>query len=182
MLPRYHSDGFCKPTTRTPYTLIWFDEQFCLIFRLQEIIGRMTMIKNRLWIETDNLIETSNIAQNLQNEGILGTKYPSVKTPPSTVYNQSLSRFEIYPIAQTFCGKPEPLYSTQYDDIFVTYLDGFDMNSGQPRPHSIIDQNISGRIQFDTSNQNYIFPALNVSNNFAILDYDAHINTKLTSQ
>ena len=53
------------------------------------------------------------------------------------------------------------------------------MNNGQPRLHSIIDQNISGRIQFDTSNQKYIFPALNVSNNFATLDYDAHIHTKI---
>ena len=45
-------------------------------------------------------------------------------------------------LRQTFCRKPEPLYSTQYEDIFVTYLDGFDMNKGQPRPHSIIDQKI----------------------------------------
>ena len=43
-------------------------------------------------------------------------------------------------LRQAFCRKPEPLYSTQYEDIFVTYLDGFDMNNGQPRPHSIIDQ------------------------------------------
>ena len=75
-----------------------------------------------------------------------------------------------------FCGKPEPLLSTQYEDIFVTYLDGFDMNNGQPRPHSIIDQKIRGRIQFDTSNKKYIFPALNVS---TTLDYDAHFNTKI---
>ena len=27
--------------------------------------------------------------------------------------------------------------------------------------------------------QKYIFPALNVSNNFATLDYNAHINTKI---
>ena len=53
------------------------------------------------------------------------------------------------------------------------------MNTGQPRPHSILDQKISGKIQFDTSNQDYIFPALNVSNNFTTLDYDAHINTKI---
>ena len=53
------------------------------------------------------------------------------------------------------------------------------MNNGQPRPHSVVDQIISGRIQFDTSNQKYIFPALSVSNNFATLDYDAHINTKI---
>ena len=52
------------------------------------------------------------------------------------------------------------------------------MNNGQPRPHSIINQTISGKIQFDTSNQKYIFPALNVSNKVATLDYDAHFNTK----
>ena len=139
----------------------------------------MTRIKDPYWIETDNFIESSNITQNLQTEGIQGTKYPNVKTPQSTVENPSLSRFEIYPIAQTFCGKLEPLYSTQYEDIFVTYLDGFDMNNGQPRPHSIIDQKYSGRMQFDTSNQKYIFPAINVSNNFATVDYDVHINTKI---
>ena len=181
ILPCCHSDGFCKPTTMTPYTLTWFDEKFCLMFRLQEFIGRMTRIKDRYWIETDNFIEFSNFTQNLQTEGIQGTKYPNVKTPQSTVENPSLSQFEIYSVAQTFCGKPEPLYSTQYEDIFVTYLDGFDMNNGQPRPHSIINQKISGKIQFDTSNQKYVFPALNVSNNFATLDYDAHIKQKLTS-
>ena len=129
--------------------------------------------------ETDNFIDSSNITQNLQTEGIQGTKYPNVKTPQSTVDNPSLSRFDIYPIAQTFCGKSEPLNSTQYDDIFVTYLDGFDMNNGQPKPHPIKDQKISGKIQFDTSNKKSIFPALNVSNNFATPDYDAHINTKV---
>ena len=142
----------------------------------------MTRIKDQYSIETDNFIETSNLTQNLQTEGIQGTKYPNVKTPQSTVDNPSLSRFEMYSNAQTFCGKPEPLYSTQYEDIFVTYLDGFDMNNGQPRPHSKLDKKISGMIQFDTSNQKYILPALNVSNNFATLDYDAHINTKLISQ
>ena len=126
----YHSDGFCKLTTRTPYTLTWFDEQFCLIFRLQEFIGRMTRNKARYWIETDNFMESSNITHKFQTEGIQGTKYPNVKTPQSTVENPSISRFEIYPIAQTFCGKPEPLYSTHYEYIFFTYLDGFDMNNG----------------------------------------------------
>ena len=53
------------------------------------------------------------------------------------------------------------------------------MNNGQPRPHSRIDQKFSGKIQFDTSNKNYTFPALNISNRFATLDYDAHINTKI---
>ena len=178
ILPCYHSDGFCKPTTRTLYLLTWFDEKFCLIFRLQEIIGRMTRIKDRYWIETDNFIDSSIITKHLQTEGIKGTKYPNLKTPQSTVDNPSLSRFEIYPIAQTFCGKPEPLFSTQYEDIFVTYLNGFDINTGQPKPHSIVYQNISGKIQFDNSIQKYIFPAIIISKIFATIDYDAHNNTK----
>ena len=102
ILPCYHSDGFCKPTTRTPYILTRFDEKFCLIFRLQEFIGRKTRIRERYWIETDNYIDSSNITKHLQTERIKGTKYPNVKTPQSTVDNPSLSRFEIYAIAQLF--------------------------------------------------------------------------------
>ena len=75
----------------------------------------MTRIKDRYWIETDTFIETSNITQKLQTEGIQGRRYPNVKTPQSKVSNPSLTRFEIYTIAQSFCGKPEPLFSTQYD-------------------------------------------------------------------
>ena len=52
-------------------------------------------------------MEFSNITQIFQTEGIQGLKYPNVKTPKSTVENPSLSRFQVYPIAQTFCGKPE---------------------------------------------------------------------------
>ena len=46
ILPCYLSDGFSKPTTRAPYTLTWFDEKFCLKFRLQKLIGRMTKNKD----------------------------------------------------------------------------------------------------------------------------------------
>ena len=80
----------------------------------------MTRNTDRYWIETDTFIETSNITQKLQTERIQGTRYPNVKTPRSKVSKPSLSRFETYPIAQTFCGKPEPLFLTQYEDIFVT--------------------------------------------------------------
>ena len=29
-LPCYFADGFCKPTTKTPYTLVWFSDDFSL--------------------------------------------------------------------------------------------------------------------------------------------------------
>ena len=87
ILPCYHSDGFCKPTTRTPYILIWSDEKFCLIFRLQKFIGRMTRIKDRYWIETDNFIDSSNITQNLQSEGKQEQNIPMLKhhNQPKTI-------------------------------------------------------------------------------------------------
>ena len=55
------------------------------------------------------------------------------------------------------------------------------MHTGQPNPHSMIDEYISGKIVLDTSNNKFIFPATsnNVSPNFATIDYDAHINTKI---
>ena len=34
-LPSYFAYGFCKPTTKTPFTLDWFSDDFCLDFRLQ---------------------------------------------------------------------------------------------------------------------------------------------------
>ena len=43
----------------------------------------------------------------------------------------------------------------------------------------MIDEFISGKLVLDTSNNKFVFPALNVSNNFATIDFDAHINTKI---
>ena len=53
------------------------------------------------------------------------------------------------------------------------------MHTGQPNSHSMIDEYISGKVVLDTSNNKFVFPALNVSNNFATIDNDAHINTKI---
>ena len=53
------------------------------------------------------------------------------------------------------------------------------MHTGQPNPHSMIDEYISGKIVIDTSNNKFVFPPLKVSNNFATIDYDAHINTQI---
>ena len=45
--PCYFADGFCKPTTKTPFTLVWFNDNYCLIFTLQDFIGRMAKIEDR---------------------------------------------------------------------------------------------------------------------------------------
>ena len=43
----------------------------------------------------------------------------------------------------------------------------------------MINEYIFGQLVLDNSNNQFIFPALNVSNNFATIDDDAHINTKI---
>ena len=40
-LPCSFADGFCKPITKTPFSLVWFSDNFCLIYTLQDFIGRM---------------------------------------------------------------------------------------------------------------------------------------------
>ena len=54
--PCYFADGFCKPTTKTLYTLVWFSDGFGLIVTLQDFIERMTKIEDRYWIETDSFV------------------------------------------------------------------------------------------------------------------------------
>ena len=110
--------------------------------------------------------------------GNKGTYYLYVHAPHTqNPQNPSLPRFEVFPNAQTFYGKPEPLYSTQYSDLFVTYTNDFNLQTGQPNPQSIINE--SGKIVKNKSKNKFIFPALNVLKTFAIIDYNANVNTKI---
>ena len=178
--PCYFADGCCKLTTKTPFTLVWFKDDFCLIFTLQDFVGRMTEINDRYWIETVSFIHSSLPNKTDTFSGIKGTSFPYTHAPHTkNPHNLSLSRFELFPHTQTICGKPEPLYTTQYSDLFVTYQEGFNMHTGQPIAQSIINEYISGKIVLDSTTKHYVFPALNVSNNFATIDYDAHFNTKI---
>ena len=179
-LPCYFADGFCKPTTKTPFTLVWFSDDFCLMFTLQDFVGSMTKIDDRFWIETDSFIHSSLPNKTDTSSAIKGTSFPYIHAPHTqNPHNPSLSRFECFPHTQTFCGKPEPLYNTQYSDLFVTYQEGFNLHTGQPSPQSIINEYISGKLVLDSTTKHYVFPALNVSYNFATIDYDAHIDKKI---
>ena len=178
-LPCYFADGLCKPTTKTPYTFVSFSDDFCLVFTLQDFVGRMTKIDDRYWIETRSFIHSSVPNKSDTTFGIKGTSFPYIH-PPHTQnpHKPSLSRIELFPHTQTFYGKLEPLYTTQNSYLFVTYQEGFNLHTGQPNPQPIINEHISGKIVLASTTQHYVFPALNVTNNFATIDYDAHINTK----
>ena len=53
------------------------------------------------------------------------------------------------------------------------------MHTRQPNPQSLINEYISGKIVLDPTTKLYVLPALNVSNNFATIDFDGQINTKI---
>ena len=144
-LPSYFADGFYKPTTKTPFTLVWFSNGFCLIFTLQDFIGRMTKLEDRYWIKTDSFVHSSLSTKPEATSGIKGTAHLFLHASHTqNPNNPSLSRFEVFRNAQTFCGKPDPPYATKHSDLFVTYTDGFNMHTGQPNPQSMINEYISG--------------------------------------
>ena len=156
-LPCYFADGFCKHTTKTPFTLVWFSYDFCVIFTLEDFVGRMTKITNRYWIETDSFIHSSVPNKTDTSSGIKGTSFPYLHAPHTqNPHNPSLSRFEFFLHTQTFCGKPVPLYTTQNSDVFVTYQESFNMHTGQPNPQAIINEYISGKTVLDSRTKHYV--------------------------
>ena len=49
------------------------------------------------------------------------------------------------------------------------------MHTEQSNPQSVINEYLSGKVVLHYKTKHYVFPALNVSNNFPIIDYDATI-------
>ena len=58
-LPCLHGDGFCHPTILTPYTIVWFSDDLCLLFSIHSFIGRMSKIGNQYWLETERFLNDS---------------------------------------------------------------------------------------------------------------------------
>ena len=46
VFPCLHSDGFCKPALKKPYTIVWFPDDKRLKFLIPDIIGRWNKLKN----------------------------------------------------------------------------------------------------------------------------------------
>ena len=118
----------------------------------------MTKIEDRHWIESDSFVHSSIPDKSDTTQGIKGIRFPYVHAPlAQNSQNPSLPRCEFLPHAQTFCGKPEPLYATQNSDLFVTYTNGFNMHTGLPNPHSVINEYFSRKLVLDPQKTNLSF-------------------------
>ena len=79
----------------------------------------MTTIEDRFSIETHSFVHSSIPSKTDTTPGIKGPRFPYGHAPHAqNLHNPSLSRFEIFPQAQTFCGKPEPLYTIKIPTFF----------------------------------------------------------------
>ena len=52
--------------------------------------------------------------------------------------SQIVTRFEIYTKTEYQCGSTKPLQSTNYEDIYIIYENGYDMNTGRPNKKTLI--------------------------------------------
>ena len=127
-------------------------------FYITRLFGRITKFLDQYWIERDSFVDSSHSTEPESTSGVKGTAHIYVHAPHTeNPNNPSFSRFEVSPYAQTFCGKLDLLYSTQYSDLFVTCTDGFNMHTGQPNPQSMIDEYISDKIVLANSNKQLYF-------------------------
>ena len=55
-LPCLHSDGFFKATLKHPKTIVRFSEEICLTVLILDFIGRLSKVKNRYWLETNDFL------------------------------------------------------------------------------------------------------------------------------
>ena len=67
----------------------------------------MTKIEDRYWIETYSFVHSPHSIKLKTTSGTKGTEHPYVYASHTQhPDNPSLSRFEVFPTAQCFCGKP----------------------------------------------------------------------------
>ena len=83
-LPCLHDDGFCKPTIITPFTIVWFPEDICLIFSIHSFIGLSSITATGLKLNT--------FFNNHPSTTSSDTRYHYTKS------QTRLSHFEFFPI------------------------------------------------------------------------------------
>ena len=94
-LPCLHDDGFCKPTILTPFTIVWFPEELCLLFSFLllfvECLRSITVIGLKL--------NTFSIITPLLFQQILLITIPNLKPAPLVLkFSLKIKCFVINPL------------------------------------------------------------------------------------
>ena len=59
-----------------------------------------------------------------------------ISTDPNSKLDDPNFFFEIFNDQQKICGHPKPVFPTNYDDFYISYIGGFDMNTGVPKKNT----------------------------------------------
>ena len=144
-LPCYFADVFRKPTTKTPCTIGWFSDDFCLIFTLHDFVEGTTRIEDRYWIETDSFVHSSvpkNLTPLMVMKEILSHMYMlHIHKSPTTLVFHTLKSF--YTL-KNFVENQNLLKQHNIQTfLFHTLMVLFCMHTGYPNTHSVISEYIS---------------------------------------
>ena len=113
--------GYCHPTALTKATIIWEPEVHCQIFEMIRFDAYVVKYQDRYWIETN---KDWTLVQELSKQNKNNTNNNNT--------TQIATRIEVYTKPQFHCESTKPIYTTEYEDIFIIYEHGFDMNTGKP--------------------------------------------------
>ena len=145
----------------------------------------MSELDNCFWFENEGLFDCTRKNTEKNNKGNLRTLILNTNSPLGLL----LQSYPDWKVSQksTFCTKPSQKHTTEYPDLFPTYLfrEGFQNITRNKNlivaveNLSFIQQSISSLLVFDSVKSKYFFPPLNDSDSFGKVDYDAQKNTKL---
>ena len=113
--------GYCHPTALTKSTIVWEPEIHCQIFEMLSFDAYMVKYKEKYWTETNT---DWALVQKLNERN-------KNKTAPNS-NTQIATRFEVNSKPEFYCGSTKHLYPTEYEDLFIIYEHGFEMNTGKP--------------------------------------------------
>ena len=110
--------GECLPTPFSKATIVWEPQTHCQLFDLIRFDAFRVKYQDRYWIETN--AEWTTVQQHDITRKAKFNKTDNIAT-----------RFEVYPLVERQCGSLQPIHKTEYDDIYIIYEYGFNMQTGQ---------------------------------------------------
>ena len=118
-LPCALHEGGCDSTSLDPFAYSWDIPENCLVFK--KFTQDAKMIKYDIEAGNPKYFIVSDEKSEVPYTGP-GTHKPAQMDIKLRVLDQS----------ETLCGKPEPLYKTNLESLFVSYSGGFSMRTGKP--------------------------------------------------
>ena len=106
ILPCKVEEGGCESTSLDPYAYTWTnDRDGCVLLRRQTVTGFMVKLDERYYIIANN----------------------------SAMGNTLDFKIEVMNEKQHLCKRPNPVYKTNFETLFIEFDGGFDMNTGRKR-------------------------------------------------